>query len=84
SRVEIAEKPTFAQMGYLDSTTLAGNFFFKNHLNDLGAVAVANVSKCLLLFSLHQGYILPPLVNSFLEITLTFAQRLVEKLSPSL
>ncbi|MEH2265463.1 DUF928 domain-containing protein, partial [Nostoc sp.] len=34
---------------------------------------VANVSKCLLLFVLHQGYILPPLVNSFLEITLAKA-----------
>ncbi|WP_242054357.1 hypothetical protein, partial [Nostoc parmelioides] len=36
----------------------------------LAALAVANLSKCLLLLVLHQGYILPLLVNSFLEITL--------------
>jgi hypothetical protein len=33
-RVPIAAKSTFAQMGYLDSTSLAGKLFFRNHLHD--------------------------------------------------
>jgi len=34
TRVPIAAKSTFAQMGYLDSTTLAAKLFLRNHLND--------------------------------------------------
>jgi len=33
-KVPIAAKFTFAQMGYLDSTSLAGKLFLRNHLND--------------------------------------------------
>ena len=33
-RVRIAAKSIFAQMGYLDSTSLAGKLFLRNHLND--------------------------------------------------
>jgi len=33
-RVPIAAKSTFAQMGYLDSTSFGGKLFLRNHLND--------------------------------------------------
>ena len=47
-------------MGYLDSTTLAGNFFFKNHLSegarsDWGAKLVAQMFSFLETVRLQSG-----------------------------